>query len=194
MQKQEVSTLRQHISLVSEEKAKIVIGETNSAFNDLVTQRDCIESQIINIKSSNNKCNEEIEIYEDKVELFRKDCNNLETELKKALEELKVLTDRNDNRKDIKKSTEPAKKKEFPKADMRAFPTSSFSFNFGMSKNTSKERVVSNRSLNLGDRSSRSSNVSNNASMILDSHIFFYIFIQINSYFSSRYVVGALNI
>jgi hypothetical protein len=64
---------------------------------------------------------------------------------------------------------ETPKKKEIPKMEIKSFPASSYSFNFGMRQNSSKDRIVLNRSFNNGEKSSRSSNVSNNTSMVIES-------------------------
>lgn len=168
MLKRDVRDVKQMLNVVAEEKKEIVTGEQFSEFNELVKQRDFLEGQIISIKSSHNKCNEEIENFEFQVENSRKATFELEIELKRSLEELKVMTDRFESRKD-QKVPESIKKRDIPKADLRPFPASSFSFNFGLTKTATNDRKVTNRSFNIGERSSRSSNPSNNSSMILDS-------------------------
>ena len=86
------------------------------------------------------------------------------------LEDLAQLSDKVEPKTHIHRSVESQKKKDVSSISLRPFPASSFSFNFGTNKNSRKERPIANRSFNSGEKSSRSSNISNNTSMILDSH------------------------
>lgn len=136
----------------------------------MIKQRDFIENQIIHFRSSNNKCLEEIDSCQCSLETKQKIAENKEKELHFLLEELKKMTDSFDFRKNTNKNVEIPKKKEIPKVNMRPFPASSFSFNLGINKSKERDRIVINKSLNAGDKSSRSNFSSNNGSMILDSN------------------------
>jgi hypothetical protein len=96
----------------------------------------------------------------------KKENDDKEKELKVLLDELKNFSE--NGGKGLKPAETP-KKKEIPKMEIKSFPASSYSFNFGIRQNQSKDRIVLNRSLNNGEKSSRSSNISGNTSMVIES-------------------------
>jgi chromosome segregation ATPase len=166
--KQEISSLTQHIALVASEceKLKLEPQGPGNLYSDLLKQRDQMENSLVSIKSSHAKCLEEQENLQINLETRRKENEEKEKELKFLLEELKNLSETGIR---PTKPLETPKKKEIPKMEIKSFPASSYSFNFGMRQNSSKDRIVLNRSFNNGEKSSRSSNVSNNTSMVIES-------------------------
>ena len=125
-----------------------------------------MEKNLVHIKSSHASCMEEIENTQIYLESKKKENDDKEKELKVLLDELKNFSE--NGGKGLKPAETP-KKKEIPKMDIKSFPASSYSFNFGIRQNQSKDRIVLNRSLNNGEKSSRSSNISGNTSMVIES-------------------------
>lgn len=132
----------------------------------MLKQRDLMEKNLVQIRSSHCKCKEDIENLQIDFESKKKLSEDKEKELKLLLEELKAISE--PGAKSVKHSDTP-KKKDIPKMEIKSFPATSYSFNFGIRNNQSKERIVLNRSFNNGEKSSRSSNVSNNNSVNIES-------------------------
>lgn len=146
----EISVIKQHRVLVTDEKNKItsVMAQNQSVFAELLVQRDTIEKQIIDIKSSNNKCCEEIEGMQATIEDQKINFESKEKQLKKLLEEYKALTENHHAKVTSTKSMPQTAKKTMPKMEMRPFPASSFSFNISVNKNSSRDRISLNKSVN----------------------------------------------
>lgn len=125
-----------------------------------------MEKNLVHIRSSHCKCKEDIENLQIDFEAKRKLNEEKEKELKILLDDLKSISE--PGGKTIKHA-EPLKKKDIPKMEIKSFPASSYSFNFGIRNNQSKDRIVLNRSFGNGEKSSRSSNVSNNNSMVVEN-------------------------
>lgn len=162
------------MAIASDERDKLVADSTacKSAYYELIKQRDCLEHSLVKIKEEHSKNQDLLESLSYATEKRKQEIDKKERMLQNLLDEYKIISESHQVRKDIRREVRKpdlVKKKDAPKVDIKPFPASSFSFNIGLNKNNqSKERVTVNRSFNNGEISSRSSNVSNNTSMILD--------------------------
>ncbi|OMJ83492.1 hypothetical protein SteCoe_15595 [Stentor coeruleus] len=168
--KNNISKLKSHKAIASDERDKLVIDSNTckSAYYELIKQRDCLEHSLVKIKEEHSKNQDLLESLVYSLEKRKQEIYRKEKSLQNLLDEYKIISENTQVRKEVQKPNF-IKIKDTPKTDIKPFPASSFSFNIGLNKsNQSKERVIVNRSFNNGEKSSRSSNVSNNTSMILD--------------------------